>query len=111
MHVTPASSCLFACTGALIIEGLEYSRSSLSLTCTTSGRPVHSITWLKDGTVVSTEFRQAQTITNALSATYQYTLTSGNITNLMGSFTCMAGDAMGNTVRRTHSINGIQYCT
>ena len=90
------------------IEGLEYNRTSLTLTCTTSGRPVHSITWLKDGTEVGTEFSQAQTITNALSATYQHTLISGDIANLVGSFTCEVGDAEGRTVSRTLRLNGTE---
>ena len=101
---------LFSCpchgSGALSIFDLEYNRTSLTLTCTTRGRPVHSITWLKDGTVVGTEFSQAQTITDYQTATYQHTLTGDDIADLVGSFTCMVGDAEGNTASRTLRLNG-----
>ena len=101
MHVP-----LSPCSGALAIDALEFNRTSLTLTCTTSGRPVHSITWLKDGTVVGTEFSQAQTITNDFTATYQHTLASQNVSNFVGSFTCMVEDAEGSTPSRTLRLNG-----
>ena len=63
--------------------------------------------WLKFGTVVGTEFSQAQTITDALSASYQHTLSSENIANLVGSFTCMIEDVEGNIVSRILRLNGI----
>ena len=110
MHVTPLSYILSlsSCSAALTIDGLEFNRTSLTLTCTTSGRPVHTITWLKDGTVVGTEFSQAQTITSTLTATYQHTLSSDDIANLVGSFTCMVMDAEGNSPpSRTLRFNGI----
>ncbi len=94
-------------SGAILaIQDLEYDRTSLTLTCTTSRRPVHSTTWLKDGTVVGTEFHQAQYITNELTATYQHTLSSGDIASLVGSFTCRVRDIEGNSVSRTLRING-----
>ncbi len=94
----------------MTLEGFDYNRTTLTLTCTTSGRPVHSITWLKDGTVVGTvgdtQFRQEQTITDALRATYQHTLIGEDIASLVGSFTCTVGDTDGNSVTRTRRLNG-----
>ncbi len=107
MHVTQLHPLLVrTCSDALVIEDLEYNHTSLTLTCTTSGRPVHSITWLKDDTAVGTEFCQKQTITNALTATYQHTLIGGDIASLVGSFTCMAVDTEGNSISSTRILNG-----
>ena len=92
---------------ALAIDSLEFNRTSLTLTCATSGRPVHTITWLKDGTVVGTEFSQAQTIISTLTATYQHTLGSDSILNfILRNFTCTVEDAEGNSVNQTQMING-----
>ena len=94
-------------SAALVIDSLEFNRTSLTLTCTTCGRPVHIITWLKDGTVVGTEFSQAQIITSTLTATYQHTLSSEDIANFIGNFTCMVEDAEGNSPpSQTLGING-----
>ncbi len=108
MHVT--QSLPRPCPGTLTLKGFDYNCTSLTLTCTTSGRPVHFIMWLKDGTVFSTvgdtEFRQEQTITNEVTTTYQHTLISGDIVSLVGSFTCTVGDTDGNSVSRTRRLNG-----
>ncbi len=48
---------LLSYTDPLVIVGsLKFNQTSLTLTCTSSGRPVDSFTWLKDGTEVGSEF-------------------------------------------------------
>ncbi len=58
------------------------------------------------GIVGDTEFSQEQTITNAMTATYQHTLVGEDIVSLVGSFTCRVGDIEGNSVSRTKILNG-----
>ena len=95
------------CSAALVIESLIYNHTSFTLTCTTTGRPVHTITWFKDGATLDKEFSQAQIITSTITATYQHTLTSGDIANFNGSFTCMVEDAEGNSPpSHTLGLNG-----
>ncbi len=92
------------------IDNLVYDRTSLSLTCTSSGGLVDSIIWLKDGVEVrneSTMFSQAQILSDTLSATYQNTISSGDISNLVGSFTCRVMDVSDNMVEKTLDLNGI----
>ena len=98
------SSTLFL-TGSLEITELVYNRTTLTLTCTSTGRPVDSVTWRRDGMEVGSEFSQMQTITDTLTTTYQHTLSSDNETNLIGTFTCELQETDGNTVTRFLGMN------
>ena len=61
--------------------------------------------------MVGIEFSQTQTITSKLTATYQHTLTSEDIANFVGNFTCMVEDAEGNSPpSQTLRLNGMQSC-
>ncbi len=68
-----------------------------------------SITWLKDGLEIgdeSTEFSQIQILSDTLSATYQHILSSEDISNLVGSFTCRVVEVSGNMMKRTLALDG-----
>ena len=66
-----------------------------------------SVTWRKDGVVVGPEFSQSQTITDTLSATYQHTLSSEDIANFVGSFTCEVRDTTDGVDMRSQLIDGM----
>ncbi len=103
------SPLLLSTATPLIINDLIYNRISLSLTCTSSGGLVDSITWLRDGSEVrgeSTVFSQTQILSDASSATYQHILSSEDTSNLVGSFTCRVVEVSGNMVERTLALNG-----
>ena len=70
-----------------------------------------SVTWRKDGVEVGSEFSQMQTITDTLSATYQHTLSSDNIADFVGSFTCEVRDAANSMDQRTQlsMVDNIAY--
>ena len=87
---------------APVVTVLEYNRTLLTLTCTSAGGPVASVTWLRGGVEVGPEFTQTQTLTDAVSATYQHTLTGDSVAQFVGNFTCEVRDADGNTASRTH---------
>ena len=93
-------------TGVLVINRIDSNRTTQILTCISSGRPVDMFTWLKDGSPVGTEFTQNQTITDALTATYQHILTSDDIANFVGSFTCIVRGRDGVSASRTQILNG-----
>ena len=65
-----------------------------------------SVTWSKDGGVVGSEFNQTQVLTDALSATYVHTLSSEDVGDFVGSFTCEVRDADDNVDFRTLILNG-----
>ena len=83
-----------------------FDRTLLALTCTSRGGPVDSVTWSKDGGVVGSEFNQTQVLTDALSATYVHTLSSEDVGDFVGSFTCEVRDADDNVDSRTLILNG-----
>ena len=63
-----------------------------------------SVTWKKEGVEVGSEFSQTQTITDTLSATYQHSLSSEDMANFVGTFSCQVRDTEGNMDQRSHSI-------
>ena len=66
-----------------------------------------SVTWSKDGGEVGPEFNQTQVLTDTLSATYVHTLSSEDIGDFVGSFTCEVRDADGIVDTRTQILNGM----
>ena len=99
-------------TGVPAITDLDYDRASGTLTCISSGGPVDSVTWTKDGSFIpgdSSTFSQNQSITNAMLSTYHHTLSSSNSSNFVGIFTCTIRDAVGNSNSRTRVFNGMVY--
>ena len=90
-----------------MITELVYNSSSPSptLTCTSTGGMVDSVTWRKDGVEVSSDYSQLQTITDTLSATYQHTLSSNDSSDFVGIFTCEVRDTAGAMDQRTTDIN------
>ena len=108
MHDLPVYIIL---TGSPVITNLIYNRisSMASLTCISSGGPVDSVTWMRNGATItanSSIFTQSQIITNATSATYHNILISSDSSNfIMGSFTCVIRDADGRNKNQT--FNGI----
>ncbi len=60
-----------------------------------------SVTWMKDGVEVGSEFTQTQTLTDTVLATYQHTLSSDSVDDFVGSFTCSVSDIGGITDSRT----------
>ena len=98
-----------SCTGTSITD-LSYNEASLNLICTSTGRPIDSVTWLKDGKEISNSnsgFHQWQLITDRVTATYQYILFSENDTNFEGNFSCFVRDGSGGTATRSLTLNGL----
>ena len=101
-----------SCPGVLYITDISYDRLALVLTCTSSGRPIESVTWFKDGSVIrrdSSEFSQTQRITDRVTATYQHILSTGSEADFVGRFTCEVRDGSGVTASRTLALNGVLY--
>ena len=80
------------------------------LTCTSSGRPIDTITWFKDGYEIrgkSLEFSQTQNITDRVTATYLHILSKRKTADFVGNFTCEVRDGSGVTTSRTLVLNGM----
>ena len=112
IHPCSISLPIFKFTGVPAITYLDYDRASGTLTCISSGGPVDSVTWTKDGSLItgdSLTFSQTQTITSTIYSTYHHTLSSSNSSNFKGSFTCTIRDAVGNSNSKTRTFNGMVY--
>ena len=111
LYVTKYKSYHFwTCTGVPAITDLDYDRASLTLMCISSGGPVDSVTWMKDGSLItgnSSTFSLTQTIINTISSTYHHILSSSNSSNFVGNFACIIRDAVGNSNSRTRAFNGM----
>ena len=89
------------------VTELTFDRESRTLTCTSTGGPATTVTWTKDGAVITpnTTHQQTQMIVDTVEGIYQNTLTiAQSVTgdNLYGLYSCMVENL------RKHS-NRIEY--
>ena len=81
-------------------------RNSTTLTCTSTGGPPTTVTWRKDGQPLNeTLYEQSQRLVNSEAAAYENVLSSNNIANFVGSFTCAVSNARGGDTQ-TMELNG-----
>ena len=95
-------------SGSPTITGLLYNRSTLTLTCTSTGGPATTVTWRKNGAAVEvdgTSYHQSQRVVNARTATYVSVLSSADIANFVGNFTCRVNNSRVASDRNT-TLNG-----
>ena len=89
-------------SGSPSITGLVYDRSTLTLTCTSTGGPATTVTWRKNGAVVEVDgstYHQSQRVVNARTATYDNVLSSADIANFVDTFTCSVTNSRGGSDR------------
>ena len=83
-------------SGSPSITGLLYNRSTLTLTCTSTGGPATTVTWRKNGAVVEvdgTTYDQSQKVVNTTTATYEDTIMLlQNPDEVTGNYTCSVGN-------------------
>ena len=95
----------YLCAGRPCVTKLTIDKESRTLNCTSTGGPVTTVTWTKDGAVITpnTTHQQTQTIVDTVKGIYQSTLTiAQSVTgeNLYGLYSCMVGNSRGSSERR-----------
>ena len=72
-----SNCCVLWHAGAPNVTGLTFDRESRTLTCTSTGGPATTVTWTKDGAVITpnTTHQQTQMIVDSVEGIYQNTLT------------------------------------
>ncbi len=76
------------------------------LTCLSSGGPVSSVEWTKDGVTISTGYNLTQTLTNVATAIYTNVLRASDIADLVGNFTCTVSNGREPSDTAEIALNG-----
>jgi len=97
-------SCTLSHTGAPNVTELTLDRESRILTCTSTGGPATTVTWTKDGAVITPNatHQQTQMIVDTVGGIHQNNLTiAQSVTgyNLHGLYSCMAKNSWGSSNR------------
>ena len=89
-----------------------YDPTSHTLTCVSSGGPVNTVTWTRNGADISSSpYQLRQSLENGTNSTYHnlLTVTSDDVEDYIGSFSCTVSNSRGNSPPQTLDINGIIY--
>ena len=92
------------------ISDLTYNHVNRTLTCKSTGSPATTVSWMKDGLLLttngSTGYTLTQTVTNRSSSTYSNVLTvSETATNgVTGTYTCTVANDFGSDARELVAI-------
>ena len=79
--------------GSPTVTNLTYDGQSRTLTCTSTGGPATTVTWRKDGVVITLNatHQQAKRLVDAVNSTYQTVLTidsSVGWSDIVGTYSC-----------------------
>lgn len=95
-------------SGSPMITSLMYNEFTLTLKCTSTGGPVTTVTWRKNGEEVGVDgtiYYQSQNVVNTTTAEYENTLSSSDGANLVGTFTCTVTNSRGSSTKSV-TLNG-----
>ena len=75
------------------MTSLTYNNRSRTLTCTSTGGPATTVTWRRNGVVITTH-QQTKTLVDRVKGTYRMVLTinsSVGLSGLAGNYSCTVG--------------------
>ena len=86
--------------GSPHVTSVEYDSLSMTLTCTSTGGPATTVTWRKNGAVITpnTTHQQTKRVVDPVASTYQTVLTtdpSVDQGSIVGSYCCTVVNARG----------------
>ena len=86
---------------------LLYNETTRSLTCTSTGGPATTVTWRKNGAIITldgTTYQQTQVVTDPVTGSYESVLTiDQSIPDVFGVYSCTVGNTRGTSA----AIDGI----
>jgi len=100
-HVALVYSYIHA--GSPNITNLTYNDQSRTLTCTSTGGPATTVTWRRDGVVItlSATYQQTKSLVDPVAGTYQTVLTiidpSLDQSSIVGTYNCTVENDRGST--------------
>ena len=92
--------CLYICAGSPDVTSLTFDVRSTTLTCTSTGGPATTVTWRKDGIVITlnTTHQQTKRLVDSVNGTYQTVLTidpSVGFSGIVGKYNCTVKNTRG----------------
>ena len=89
---------------------VSYSHTSQTLNCTSSGGPATNVTWRKDNVIIpltSSTHQQSQRVADEVTSTYHnlLSITSSNIEDHSGNFSCTVKNNRGSSENYSLNIN------
>ena len=91
-------------SGSPSVTSLRYDYQSRTLTCTSTGGPATTVTWRKNGIVITLNatYQQTKRLTDNSTSTYQTVLTidpSVSQSDILGTYNCTVENARGRSSR------------
>ena len=98
--------------GSPSVTTLTFNSSSNTLTCTSTGGPATTVTWRRDGAVItlSTTHQQTKRVVDAVEGTYQTVLTidpSVSSSDIVGTYNCTVSNTRGESSKTV--VTGENY--
>ena len=99
-------------SGSPSVTSLVYDNQSRTFTCTSTGGPATTVTWRRDGAMITLNatYQQTKTITDNSTSTYQTVLTidsSVDHSDILGTYNCtVENDRGGSSATMVISSNG-----
>ena len=97
---TSCSFLLYIHAGSPNITSLTYNDQFRTLTCTSTGGPATTVTWRRDGVVITLNatHQQTKSLVDAVMGTYQTVLTIDlNQSSIVGTYSCTVENDRGNS--------------
>ena len=84
-------------SGSPSIANLEYGNQSRTFTCTSTGGPATSVTWSRNGAVITLNatYQQTKRVVDPVMGTYQTVLTIDPSVDIVGTYNCTVENARG----------------
>ena len=94
--------CISINAGSPNITSLTFNAQSYTLTCNSTGGPATTVTWKRDGVVITLNatYQQTKRVVNPVAGTYQTVLTidpSVSQSDIVGTYNCTVENARGET--------------
>ena len=88
----------YPCTGSPTVTSLTFDDQSRTLTCTSTGGPATTVTWRRDGVVITLNatYQQTKRLVDLVSGTYQTVLTiDPSVGQIVGTYSCTVENVRG----------------
>ena len=79
------------CLGSPHVTNLRYDNQSRTLTCISTGGPATTVTWRRDGAVITLNdtYQQTKRVVDSVTGTYQTVLTIDPSVVIVGTYNCI----------------------